>query len=238
MGSKETTSPSKKLTRNTTSSKEEVTISASNAVLKTPELLEMILIHLDMREIFSLQRVCHHWHEIIAQDSLILRRKLYLAPALRESLDYPTDNLFLKSHFPKLSTYLLQGAVKWRPKWVKALDESDLEALEPGLLECESASWRKMLLTQPPIKEMNVYVAPTIVEGEKGVPRGVSDLMDAQVLIKNDNGITIGMIIEAGEKARRRSIGVKRNDSGYASVDVQIVAEGEPVDTSSNPMVS
>jgi hypothetical protein len=195
----------------------------ANAVLKTPELLEMILVHLDMREIFSFQRVCHHWQDIIMHDSLLLRRKLFLAPAFTDSPNYPTDNPFLKQRFPKFSTYLLQGNVKWRPKWVKALDESDLLRLGEEFFECETASWRRMLLTQPPIKEVVVYVSPGVeAPGEKKVARGIEELINAQVHVKDGKGVTMGMILEASAQAKKRSVGVKRNDSGYASLDILI----------------
>jgi hypothetical protein len=201
-------------------------------VLKSPELLEMILNHLSMREILPLQSVCHVWRDIIMHDSPILGRKLFLTPALSDSPDYPTDNPFLKARFPKLSTYLLQGNIKWRPKWIKALDEAELRELGEEFFECESASWRRMLLTQPPIKEVVVYVAPpptpVEIEGEKIVRRGISELMDAQIVVKNKKGVTMGMILDASERARRKSIGVRRNDSGYASIVVEeeeVVAE-------------
>jgi hypothetical protein len=204
--------------------------SAAARVLQTPELLEMILVHLKMEEILFLQRVCHTWQDIILHDSLLLRRKLYLAPALVESPDYPTDNPFLKSRFPKFSTYLLTGKVKWRPKWVKALDDTDLHNLGDEFFECPTATWRGMLLTQPPIREVVVYVGAE--EGGQSMGRSVQDLMQAQVVVKDERGVTMGMILEASERARRKSAEMgrgRRNDSGYASVEI-VIEEEEKID--------
>jgi hypothetical protein len=212
--------------QSSSSSKDEsISVSAASAVLRTPELLEMILSHLDMHELLFFQRVCHTWQDIILHDSLQLRRKLYLAPTLVDSPDYPTDNPFLKARFPKFSTYLLQGNVKWRPKWVKALDDTDLRRLGPEFFECGTATWRGMLLTQPPIKEFVVYVG--FDEGEEPETRGVQELLEAQVVVRDEKGVTMGMIVEASEKARRRSAERgrgKRNDSGYASI---MISEAE-----------
>jgi len=172
-----------------------------------------------MDEILFLQRVCHTWQDIILHDSIQLRRKLFLAPALVDSPDYPTDNPFLKARFPKFSTYLLQGSVKWRPKWVKALDGADLQRPGPEFFECQTATWRGMLLTQPPIKEVVVYVE--FDEGEEVVKRDVNELLQAQVVIKDPKGVTMGMILAASERARRKSAELgrgRRNDSGYASI--------------------
>jgi hypothetical protein len=179
----------------------------------------MILSHLDMNEILFLQRVCHTWQNIILRESIQLRRKLFLAPSLVESPDYPTDNPFLKDRFPTFAIYLLTGNVKWRPKWVKALDDTDLGRLGPEFFECQTASWRNMLLTQPPVKELVVYVG--FDEGEKAATRGMQELLDAQVVIKDPQGVTMGMVLAASERARRKSAELgrgKRHDSGYASI--------------------
>jgi len=85
--------------------------------------------------------------------------------------------------------------------------------------ECETASWRNMVLTQPPVKEMVVYAG---LEDGKGGSRRIEDLVNAQVAIKSVDGVTMGMVFDASIKARRKSRcgDVKRNDSGYASLDI------------------
>jgi len=190
--------------------------SAAAKVLGTPELLEMILLHCTMQELLPLQRTSRHFRDIILS-SAPLRRKLFLSEALHEDKNQQTDNPYLKERFPKLGTYLLQGNPKWRPKFIKALAEEDVLRLGPEFFRCETATWRNMLLTQPPVKEVVVYAG--FEDGVK-VSRNVEDLVNAQVSVKSAHGVTMGMIYDASAKANRKSkwSDVRRNDSGYGSI--------------------
>lgn len=82
-----------------------------------------------------------------------------------------------------------------------------------------------MYLTQPPVREMMVYAG--FEEGKGG--RSVEDLVNAQVAIKSAEGVTMGMIFDASVKARRKSRcgDVRRNDSGYASLDISELERDE-----------
>jgi len=183
--------------------------------------------------------VCRHW-ALIIRSSTLLSRHLFLAPAFSEPWLYPTDNPFLKARFPKMTTYLLTGHPKWRPKFVEALGSEDMDRLGAEFFECETASWRGMLLTQPPSREVVVYAGHEDGgdgdEEAKG-PRTVEDLTNSQVVLKSETGVTMGMIWEASRVAKRRSLEVRakrvrRNDSGYASIgsaETQ-VEEGVEVD--------
>jgi len=75
-----------------------------------------------------------------------------------------------------------------------------------------------MYLTQPPVREMTLYAG--FEEGKGG--RSVQDLVNAQVAIKSADGVTMGMVFDASVKARRKARcgDVRRNDSGYASLDI------------------
>lgn len=159
--------------------------------------------------------------------SASLKRKLFLAPALVESADQETDNPYLKNFFPTLGTYLLTGNPKWRPKFIKALSEDEMERIGEEFWECETASWKDMYLTQPPVKEMTLYAG--FEEGKGG--GSVKDLVNAQVSIKAKDGVTMGMVVDASIKARRKARcgDVRRNDSGYASLDVGEVRRGSTV---------
>ncbi|QDS74288.1 hypothetical protein FKW77_003594 [Venturia effusa] len=191
--------------------------SAVRTVLRTPELLEMILAHLSMQELLPLQQTSHAIRDIILSSAL-LKRKLFLAPALVESPDQETDNPYLKNFFPLLGTYLLTGNPKWRPKFIKALSEDEMERIGEEFWECETASWKNMYLTQPPVKEMTLYAG--FEEGRGG--RSAIDLVNAQVTIKTKDGVTMGMVVDASVQARRKARcgDVKRNDSGYATLDL------------------
>lgn len=114
-----------------------------------------------------------------------------------------------------MAIYLLQGNVKWRPRSVKAIEEAELTDLGRKFYECETASWRKMLLTQPPVRDVVVYAV------QSGSGKGTEELLDARVPVKDERGVTMGMILEASETARRRDLGVKRNDSGYVSILIE-----------------
>lgn len=198
--------------------------SAASTVLRTPELLEMILMHLNMQEILPLQRISPAFRDIILS-SASLKRKLFLAPAIHESANQETDNPYFKALFPTLGTYLLTGNPKWRPKFIKAITEEDTERIDDVFWACETASWRNMYLTQPPVRDMTVYAG--FEEGKGG--RSVQDLVSAQVAIKSADGVTMGMIFDASVKARRKARcgDVRRNDSGYASLDISEIERDE-----------
>lgn len=223
--------------------------SAAETVLKTPELLELVLAHLDQEELLAAPRVCRHWKEIIGT-SLPLRRKLYLSPTTKIDEHIAVDNTWLKSKFPDFGLYLLKGNPRWRPKYVKALGASDFDRLGSDFFIEPNASWRNMLLTQPPIKEVIVYshieessrpssrrskrssLNDQDAQRQPSVP-SMEELMKASVTIKNNNGVTMGMIIDAGIEARRRgSVAAKRRmwdrkDSGYVSLEESRVDEIE-----------
>jgi hypothetical protein len=208
--------------------------------------LELVLVHLDQEQILYAQRVCRHWGEII-RSSLPLRRKLYLSPTTKIDEQIPVDNAWLKSRFPEFGMYLLQGNPKWRPKFIKALGASDFDRLGESFFAEPDASWRNMLLTQPPIKEVVVFSkieethgsGATIsnrksrpgLEGRDRQPSSpsIEEMMKASVTIRNGKGVTMGMIVDAGVEARRRgSLAARkrmtdRKDSGYVSLeDLQI----------------
>jgi hypothetical protein len=194
-----------------------LSLSAASTVLRTPELVEMILMHLNMQELLPLQRTSRAFRDIILA-SAPLKRKLFLAPASHESTNQETDNPYLKALFPTLGTYLLTGNPKWRPKFIKAITEEDMERIDELFWACETSSWRNMYLTQPPAKEMTVYAG--FEQGKGG--RSVEELVNAQVSMRSATGVTMGMVFDSSAKARRKARcgDVRRNDSGYASLDI------------------
>jgi hypothetical protein len=164
---------------------------------------------------------------------------LYLSPISKIDERIPVDNAWLKSRFPDFGMYLLQGSPKWRPKFIKALGAADFERLGAGFFVEPDASWRNMLLTQPPIKEVIVYakIEDTSRPASRRSKRSslgseehlsspsMEEMMKTSVTIRNKNGVTMGMIIDAGIEARRRgSVAARkrmtdRKDSGYMSLD-------------------
>lgn len=231
------------------STKHAISPSAAESVLKTPELLELVLAHLDQEQLLNAQRVCRHWKDIISS-SLPLRRMLYLSPAPKVDERIPVDNAWLKNRFPDFGIYLLQGNPKWRPKYIRALGPADFDRLGTDFFAQPNASWRDMLLTQPPVKEIVVY--SHIEDTSKSTPRkakrnslarkeeqrqpstpSMEEMMKASVTVKNKNGVTMGMVVDAGIEARKRgSVSAKRQlsdrkDSGYVSLGESQVDEIE-----------
>lgn len=132
-----------------------------------PELLEMILLQLDMRTLLvSAQRVCRAWHTLI-KDSSSLQTLLFFKPAAEP---FPTE---LRARSIVKNNPLLSYI--WHKFWRKRVSTSsvnlNLPQLDPqreNVFLREEASWRQMLLRQPPVSLMSV------VEYEKTyrAPRG------------------------------------------------------------------
>ncbi|KAI1820189.1 hypothetical protein F4861DRAFT_524096 [Xylaria intraflava] len=126
----------------------------SDSVFNTVELLECILFELDMRALLMIQRVNSLWRDTIASSPRI-QESLYFRPAATQKP--PIRNPMLLEAFP---LWFLENANLDRqhfPKRVRLLNlerlpisqESRKEAFEhPG------ASWRRMLVQQPPIPSL------------------------------------------------------------------------------------
>ncbi|RAK85101.1 hypothetical protein BO79DRAFT_132422, partial [Aspergillus costaricaensis CBS 115574] len=130
------------------------------------ELLEMILLQLDMRTLLvSAQRVCRAWNTLI-KDSSSLQTLLFFKPAAEP---FPTE---LSAREMVEDNPLLSYI--WHEFWRKRVSTSsvnfNLPPLDPQrenvFLRAE-ASWRQMLLRQPPVSLMAVveyetYRAPRV----------------------------------------------------------------------------
>lgn len=140
--------------------------------LTTPEILETILLHLDLASILtSAQRVCHSWRDLITT-SPSLQQHLYFQPNWNQN-----QNQTLKTPNPLLST-LFPG---WFPppppaNISRATTDKDDEEVEAAVLDehtfetlalahadknrafmYKHASWRNMLLSQPPIPDLVLF---------------------------------------------------------------------------------
>jgi hypothetical protein len=171
---------------------------------------------------------------------------LYLSPISKLDERIPVDNAWLKRKFPDFGIFLLQGHPKWRPKYVKAIGAEDFDRLGAEFFGPD-ASWRDMLLTQPPVKEIVVYspigndakgksnTSLCSEDGDQDAQRqpsvpSMEEIVRASVTVRNINGVTMGMIIDASVEARRRGTLVAkrrmsdRKDSGYVSLEGSQVA--------------
>ncbi|RAL08536.1 F-box protein [Aspergillus homomorphus CBS 101889] len=116
-------------------------------VLVTPELLELILAQLDIRTLLtSAQRVSRSWHALI-QDSHPLQEALYFRPIKPEcsTADQRTTNPLLAQAFSPIFTTPPFGVALT----LNTLDLMTHPAKQRAYLRPD-ASWRRMLVTQPP----------------------------------------------------------------------------------------
>lgn len=132
------------------------TKSAINKVMDTPEILEMILSGTDMRTLLtSAQRVCRNWTSLIS-NSRTIQKVLFFIPindsewGMGEKIPNPLLTETFASFFP----------VKTRPD-IYQFDFRDLvmtrDASTMARFVRADASWRKMLVQQPPISEIGLF---------------------------------------------------------------------------------
>ncbi|KAJ5389690.1 uncharacterized protein N7496_000758 [Penicillium cataractarum] len=134
----------------------ETTRVMTTPVLTTPEILEMILLHTDMRTLLtSAQRVCRDWLNLIAKSPSI-QKALFFTP-IKDSewgTKEKTINPLLAESFPPI----------FPPKdgsRSHKFDFSDLKwTQDPSSMTRfirKDASWRKMLVQQPPPPELGLF---------------------------------------------------------------------------------
>ncbi|CAH0053702.1 unnamed protein product [Clonostachys solani] len=132
-------------------------------VLGTPELLECILLQMDMRTLLAAQRVCRAWNDIVTTVPS-LRQKLFFQPAPHSNAR--EKNPLLAELFPQ---WFAHG--EWANRR-ETFAEEDLKTLAfvrkelNSAFQYEKASWKKMLLTQPPIRSFVCFQILYVMEGE------------------------------------------------------------------------
>lgn len=127
-----------------------------NKVIDIPEILEMILAQMDMRTLLtSAHRVCRNWANLISKSSSI-QRALFFTPikdsewGKEENIPNPLLTETFPSFFP----------AKDRPGRYQ-FDFSNLpmtkDASSMARFVREDASWRKMLVQQPPLLDIGLF---------------------------------------------------------------------------------
>ncbi|RAL01403.1 uncharacterized protein BO80DRAFT_464650 [Aspergillus ibericus CBS 121593] len=140
------------------------TTSTTNWVLSTPELLELILLHLDLRTLLTCAPlVCHFWNTLI-QQSTPLQETLYFKPI--KPKHHPSNanasiartlNPLLVDSFPAI--FHQNGTVFPQNKEPFSLTDLDMvrrPEKRDSYLRPE-ASWRRMLIQQPPATKLGVF---------------------------------------------------------------------------------
>ncbi|KAI1368202.1 hypothetical protein F5Y08DRAFT_10842 [Xylaria arbuscula] len=140
-----------------------------DAVLQTPELLQEILLHLDMRTLLtSAQLVNRQWHELITT-SPVLQQALYFEP-IASSSDPATQNPLLSELFPYWfrEESRCEGSETPGPALIGREEFSGLPMARKSRRHAfmyPRASWRRMLVRQPPVLKLGRW---TTAHGQWG----------------------------------------------------------------------
>ncbi|KAI9151371.1 hypothetical protein HJFPF1_08573 [Paramyrothecium foliicola] len=127
-------------------------------VLNTPELMLNILLNVDMRTLLtSVPRVCRQWHKLTG-GSTPIQKALYLKPDFDATPRH--INPLLAKAFPG---FVGEGKLKH----LNTSEFSNISLAAEGNKELfmrKDASWRKMLISQPPARALgNVKIKDTQV---------------------------------------------------------------------------
>ncbi|KAF2683000.1 hypothetical protein K458DRAFT_390280 [Lentithecium fluviatile CBS 122367] len=136
---------------------------ACHAVLETPELLENILSCLDIRSLLTkAQRVSRRWNATITS-SKKLQRLLFFQPELpKPQNDESVENV----HNPLLTGIFNPWYAKhfnWRT--IAALPMAECIEWKEAVMR-PKASWRRMLVSQPPAKKVGCWRTVYSTSGE------------------------------------------------------------------------
>lgn len=118
-------------------------------VLCITELLELILLQLDMRTLLTSQRVCRKWSSLVRSSSKI-QESLFFEPVLPGSVPTKVQNPLLAEVFPPFFVET-KGRIGMDSFDMIKHPEKQVSYLRP------EASWRRMLVQQPPAYRLGFY---------------------------------------------------------------------------------
>ncbi|KAJ7466750.1 hypothetical protein B0H11DRAFT_2047580 [Mycena galericulata] len=122
---------------------------AKDAVISTPELLELTLAQLPMRDLLiTAPLVCKTWQAITFAPSL--QRTLFFEPD--PSSSEPVQNPLLAEMFPPF--FGPEGRDRWSWPGTFSAIMSMPWSKAPDAFSRKEASWRRMLVCQPPVQTM------------------------------------------------------------------------------------
>ncbi|KAJ5898840.1 hypothetical protein N7495_003584 [Penicillium taxi] len=151
-----------------------MTISAMNKVLDTPEVLEMILGRLDMRTLLvSAQRVCRNWMNLI-RASPSLQMVLFFTSINgsewgKEKIPNPLLAWAFPSIFPGDDNFSFANLIMTK-------DDSSMARFIR-----KDASWRKMLVQQPPISEVGLFHIQHTMGGDYDASSNISPNLPSDI---------------------------------------------------------
>lgn len=136
----------------------------------------MILLNLDMRTLLCIQRTCRSWLSVI-RDSPAIQKALYFTPIENTPADEKVQNPLLVEAFPALFKLTDPD----NPEDDYTYDEPALATFDmmknPSKLAAyllrSEASWRRMLVQQPPVRNSAFC---TYATGGWGIGRGLFEI--------------------------------------------------------------
>jgi hypothetical protein len=150
-------------------------------VLATPELLESILLQLPLSDLLiRAPLVCHHFHDTISQ-SVALQQALYFTPKFDAPSSVPNPllrngnwSLFVDKRFNLDKGRGTFEQYSWPNDPAADLKpfKQKFEGQHDSITRKE-ASWRKMLVIQPPVKVLSVIYSNSPYTSEDGVTIGM-----------------------------------------------------------------
>ncbi|GAB1732661.1 hypothetical protein NU195Hw_Modified_424t2 [Hortaea werneckii] len=178
-----------------------MTSQATRRALGIPELLEAILYHLPFQNLLRAQSVCKQWQTVI-DHSKKLQRALYFEPVFWDhvALCEEPEGGMCYSHWVRAGSGERCGTVHENPvlsTLIKTLlPVTRTTSFMAQMSECwqrREASWRRMLVTQPPFQgAVHVY--------RHGSPGVSNRVLYGQVPVKNIAQCTLGHIADGLEQ--------------------------------------
>lgn len=166
--------------------------SAQGTALATVEVLENMLLRLDLKSILtSAQRVCHSWHDLVST-SPSLQKHLYFQPDWQRR--HKNRNPLLAKHFPgwfpstepQLERATEHGIIKSGHLGTES-DFENLTLAQPdknASFMWKNASWRRMLVQQPPILDLAIFKVSSARGGKFIRGPYIQELLQAIHLLK------------------------------------------------------
>ncbi|RMY13919.1 hypothetical protein D0867_07300 [Hortaea werneckii] len=178
-----------------------MTSQASRRALDTPELLEAILYQLPLRDLVRAQLVCRQWQTVI-DHSKKLQRALYFEPVVWDlvALCKEPGGRMCYDHWVQAGDSERCVTVYENPilslvmkSLLPVTRTRSLLAQLPGCWQRREASWRRMLVTQPPFRAaVHVY--------RHGSPGISNKVLYGQVPVNDVAQCTLGHIADGLEQ--------------------------------------
>lgn len=199
---------------------------AALKVFGTTELLEQILLELPLRSLFPMMRVSSVWKATI-NGSVKIQRALFLQPCIRgidpEDFSFPEEaNNDLSPVISDLHEHILASAengshtlnplarVIFHHKYRDNFEYHHFESVFNNNTTTAS-SWRTMLVIQPPVKTVNVYLK-LFMWCRKMCPEKRESYSLKDMLCTNEAGLTLGDIAETMGMMREAALPLLRNE--------------------------